>query len=314
MMNELLPATKPDCWICGSIRTALWKKRGIERPLIPEDLQITDHRYGVTLSLRKCGDCGFIFADDAELTELTALYERLDDPEYATTQDTRLLQMQWLLGKMLESRPDARTLLDVGAGAGLLVAEARRLGLEAIGIEPSCSLVETAARVNGVEIIQGVFPQAKVAEQKFDVISLVDVIEHVAKPVELLRQCREALRPEGIIVLVTPDVGSLLATVLGRRWWHFRLAHVGYFDRRSLTRATESSGLTPLRWFRAKWFFRVRYLAERTAEYLPVDWLNRLSRRVPVLDGLYQRVIPLNLRDSLVFFLAADKKASSSDS
>lgn len=274
----------------------------------PEDLQITDHRYGVTLSLRKCARCGFIFADDTELAELTALYEQLDDPEYETTQDTRLLQMQWLLAKTRRLRPQARTLLDIGAGAGLLVAEARRGGLDAIGVEPSRSLVEAAPKVNGVEILQGIFPHPALAGRKFDLITVVDVIEHVAKPIELLRHCRESLSPGGLLVVVTPDVSSVLAKVLGRRWWHFRLAHVGYFNRSSLQRAAESAGLASLHWFRAKWFFRVRYLAERTAEYLPVGLLNRLARRVAPLNWLYDQVVPLNLHDSWVALLGPEAK------
>jgi 2-polyprenyl-3-methyl-5-hydroxy-6-metoxy-1,4-benzoquinol methylase len=293
------------CGICGATRNDLWKSRSLQRRLRPEDLQVTDHRYGVTLVLRKCRECGFIFADDADVIELTQLYERMDDPEYQTGQDTRLLQMRWLLRQALRSRPGARTLLDIGAGAGLLVAEARRAGLDAVGVEPSRAFVNAAA-VNGVELLQGVFPHPALAGRTFDIITLVDVIEHIARPTELLRRCREALDTRGILLLVTPDVGSVAAKVLGRRWWHFRLAHVGYFDRRCLRRAFAISGLTSVRAFRARWFFRIRYLALRAAEYLPVGWLNRLSLRVRVLDSIYRQVIPLNLHDSWVYILKAD--------
>ena len=102
---------------------------------------------------------------------------------------------------------------------------------------------------------------------------------------------------------MTPDVGSLPAKLLGQRWWHFRLAHVGYFDRRSLGRAIEAAGLSTIRQFRAKWFFRIRYLAERLGVYLPIGWVNRLALRVQPLCWLYDRVVPLNLHDSFVVFL-----------
>lgn len=307
-----LPAP-PACWVCGSTAHTLWKPRSLTRALRHDDLQVTDLRYGQTLTLRKCACCGFIFADDVEVGELVALYERLDDPEYETTQDTRALQMRWLLDRTLRARPLARTWLDIGAGAGLLVAEARRRGLDAAGVEPSHALVAAAPGVNGVELMQGTFPHPELAGRKFDVISLVDVIEHVSSPVVLLSYCRKALTPDGVLLVVTPDVGSFAARRLGPRWWHFRLAHVGYFDRASLGRAAGCAGLSPAAWFRARWFFRVHYLAERTAAYLPVGWWNRLALRVPPLAWLYQRVIPLNLFDSWVVLLSSANAGSASE-
>ncbi len=99
---------------------------------------------------------------------------------------------------------------------------------------------------------------------------------------------------------------SIAARLLKQRWWHFRLAHVGYFDRKSLTCAATAARLVPERWVRAKWFFRVGYLAERTSRYLPVGWLNRLAERLAPLRWCYQRVIPLYLRDSYLVFLRRD--------
>ncbi len=134
-------------------------------------------------------------------------------------------------------------------------------------------------------------------------VTLIDVIEHVADPLDLLRQIEPALAPGGVLVVVTPDVSSLAARVFRKRWWHFRLAHVGFFNRRSFERAAASAGLAPTRWLRARWFFPVRYLAQRMEEYLPVGWLNRLAGRFAPLRWCYDRVVPLNLHDSYVVFL-----------
>lgn len=288
------------CWVCGAAGLTVWKPRSIAAALTPADLQITDSRYGQTLTLNRCGACGFIQAADDEVRELVALYEQLDDPEYETTQDTRALQMQWLLDETLRSRPQIRSWLDVGAGAGLLVAEARRRGLDAVGIEPSHSLVAAAPRVNGVELLQGTFPHPALAGKPFDVISLVDVIEHVSNPVELLTDCHAALADGGVLLVVTPDVRSLLARLLGKRWWHLRLAHVGYFDRASLCRAGERAGLRADTWFRACWFFRASYLAERLEKYLPLGWFNRWASGTWPFAPLYRRIVRLNLHDSWV--------------
>jgi 2-polyprenyl-3-methyl-5-hydroxy-6-metoxy-1,4-benzoquinol methylase len=291
------------CWVCASRSTVPWRGRGISGRLKPEDLQISDYRYGTTLALRKCQVCAFIFAEGRELETLTTLYEALADPEYEASQHARRLQMCHLLTLAKRFHKTARSVLDIGAATGLLVAEARRVGLEAVGVEPSHSLVETARRSNGVELLQGAFPHPTLLGRRFDLVFLVDVIEHVATPVQLLGAAAGALAPGGRLVLVTPDVGSVAARLLGRRWWHFRLAHVGYFSRDSLVRAIDAAGLTVVGRARAGWCFPVGYLATRAAVYLPISRLLKRAERGRWLGKLFTRVIPVNLRDSFLVLL-----------
>lgn len=288
------------CWICGSRDAVVWKRRSLDRPLVPDDFRITDDHYGTTLELLRCRDCGFLFASPEDMAELTSLYERLVDPEYEAGQEIRSLQMKFLLRKFRTFYPAAKTLLDIGAGAGALVAEAQKIGLRATGIEPSRSLVAAALRVNGVELVQGLFPHAAMAGQRFDVVCIVDVIEHVADPVKLLRDAAAALSPGGIVAVVTPDIASLPARMLGRRWWHLRLAHVGYFNATTLRQAAEAAGLSAVEMFRPVWYFPVRYLAHRLERFLPIAGLNRVVAGSP-LGRLYDAVVPLDLKDSLVW-------------
>jgi hypothetical protein len=81
------------------------------------------------------------------------------------------------------------------------------------------------------------------------------------------------------------------------------VAHVGYFTRSTLTRAAAAADLEPTTWTRARWFFQVAYLAERTARYLPVGGINRLAERTALLRRAYELVIPVNLHDSWVVVL-----------
>jgi 2-polyprenyl-3-methyl-5-hydroxy-6-metoxy-1,4-benzoquinol methylase len=274
------------------------------RPLVPNDLKVTDSRHGITLSLWRCRACSFIYADSEELSELASLYECLTDVAYEESQDVRARQMRWVLRKALAARPGARTVLDVGAGPGTLLAEAERAGLDTVGIQPSHAFVQRARAANAVDIVQGVFPHPALAGRTFDIVFLVDVVEHVPEPVELLRASANALAPGGIVLVVTPDVDSFAARKLRGRWWHFHLAHVGYFNYRSLAKAARRAGLGVARRGRAVWFFRIGYLAERAAVYIPpLAALNWVARRVPPLSWLYRLVVPLNLHDSLLVVL-----------
>lgn len=294
----------PCCPICNERGSTPWKKRNLDRPLVPADFLITDSRYGVTLSLVRCNGCGFIYAVDDELDRLTSLYEELEDPNYEDGEEFRGLQMRWLLGHCRKARPEARTLLDVGAAAGLLVREAEQLGFDAEGVEPGHSLAQTAKNF-GLTVHEGILPHEALGDRKFDVVTTIDVVEHVSDPVALIQSSAAYLAPGGILAVVTPDVGSLAARVLGARWWHLRLAHVCYFDRKSLDAAVAAAGLRVIGRRRAKWFFEVGYLADRMTQYLPVAGLNRFLRSIPGVRALYDIVIPLNLGDS--FFLLLER-------
>lgn len=295
-VREQIGAT--SCWICGSIDLRAWKHDGIQEHLMPADLRITDGRYGLTLALVRCRACGFRFADTAEIERLTALYSELDDPGYEGSEESRALQMRWLVSLVREFSPHARTALDIGAASGLLVWEATRQGFDAIGIEPSRRLAEAARQRRGVTVLPGVLPHPALEGRRFDAIFLVDVIEHVADPVGLLEHCTRSLADDGVLLVVTPNAGSVAARLFGRRWWHYRLAHVGYFERRSLLVALARAGLEARRWTSAKWFFSIDYLATRAEAYLPVGAFNRFARRTAPLRWIYDRVIPLNLFDS----------------
>lgn len=282
------------CWICGSPGTTPYAEGATDGALTPDDLRISDKRYGLTLPLVQCDACGFVFAARKSLPALAPLYAELDDTEYGASARARHRQMAHLLRWATADVPRPARLLDVGAASGILVSEAIGLGFESLGVEPSRPLARRA-RGDGLEVHEGALPHPALAGATFDVVTLVDVIEHVDDPLGLLDLCRGHLAPGGRLVVVTPDRGSVAARVLGTRWWHRRLAHVSYFDRDTLTAALTRAGLEPERWARPRWYFPVGYLATRVLQYVPGL---RRSTATATRDMSGAPVVPLNLHDS----------------
>lgn len=290
--------TRTDaCWVCGSASTEPDSDGGVTAPLRSDDLKISDKRYGLTLPLQRCRACGFVFARAATVPQLTQLYAQLDDPEYGASAVGRSRQMVHLLRWATHDLPEPSTLLDVGAASGILLTEAEPLGLDGVGVEPSGPLVRHA-RDAGLTVHEGVLPHPDLEGSVFNIVTLVDVIEHVDDPVGLLEQCRRYLAPGGRLVVVTPDRASAAARLLRKRWWHRRLAHVGYFDKASLTRALTRSGFTATRWSRPRWYFPVGYLLVRIRQYLPGAARSGSEESSRDTKSSVGRVIPLNLRDS----------------
>ena len=141
-------ATASSCPVCRGSNISAWKKGDLARSLQPEDLHITDSRYGITLELFRCGDCGFIHAHGEDVEHLGSLYERMEDPHYDDTSVGRALQMEWIVKLIRRHIPNARTLLDIGAGTGRLVSAAQCDGLDAAGVEPSKALKPSANAAN----------------------------------------------------------------------------------------------------------------------------------------------------------------------
>ena len=108
-----------------------------------------------------------------------------------------------------------------------------------------------------------------------------------------MRAIKSVMAPDGICVVVTPDVNSVAARLMGWKWWHFRAAHIGYFNKSTLTLALETAGLR-VNAITRTWHLPSSYLAERAFKYLPEPFR-------PALPSILDRiVVPINLYDSLL--------------
>lgn len=282
-----MTSEKSHCWICGSQRLELVKHSNIQHVLTSDSFSITDSHYGVTGAIYRCASCEFLQC--SELTEVVPFYESLKDSAYDAGRRERSIQARKILDVTHKLQSGGR-LLDIGAGSGFLVEQAIQMGYRAEGIEPSGWLQKMALQ-RSVPVHLGTFPHPAVSGP-FDVITLIDVIEHVSEPLALLRNIAESLAPDGTAIIVTPDVKSIAARVLRWKWWHFRVAHIGYFNQRNLFLALDRAGLQPVLVRRPGWFFTADYLWERINRYLPG------SLRMAFPRFLSRLVIPVNLRDS----------------
>lgn len=278
----------PTCWVCESRGLTLERPSGITKKIDSQDFAITDSHYGVTGALLVCSKCGFLQCND--FGELLRYYETLEDHAYEEGRDQRAVHARRLLEIVSRHVPRGR-LVDIGAGTGILVEEALASGYEAEGVEPSRWLHQRSIE-RGLKVHLGTYPHRDV-QPDFKVVTLIDVIEHVSNPVELLRHVASGLADNGVGLVVTPDVNSIAARLMGPKWWHFRIAHIGYFNRHNLTLALAQAGLEPVEVGRPSWYFSAAYLVERVNHYLPQ------SLHLPTIATMRKLTVRLNLRDSL---------------
>jgi SAM-dependent methyltransferase len=275
------------CPVCGSSAIKPFKPATFEiTALKPEDVKITDRAYGKIWNLDKCHDCTHVFANPRPTADfIQSLYGDIDDPEYQDEAEGRQKNFEQIMKTLEKLHPEKGLLLDVGAATGILMNLARDRGWNPEGIEPSAWAVQTGRERYGLEIRVGDFETADIPSNRFTAVTMVDFIEHIPDPVIALTKAREHLLPDGTLCLVTPNLRSLAARIAGRRWWHYRPAHLAYFTRRSLYTLLNRVGLRPVKARRYTWTFSAYYLLTRFAG-LKFLWKNPHAasfwRRIPI--------------------------------
>lgn len=137
-------------------------------------------------------------------------------------------------------------MLDVGCGDGLLITEARRLGIEAFGVDrpgaplwPGCD--PTWRQTGDIEALEQ-------PEGSWDVVSLFHVAEHLRAPLDLFRRIHGWLRPGGVFLLQVPNAGSVQARLFGGRWYGFDVPrHLVHWSEPTLRRALQACGFEVVR-------------------------------------------------------------------
>ena len=102
---------------------------------------------------------------------------------------------------------DGKSALDVGCGAGLLAEPLARLGAKVTGVDASPEVIAVArghAATMGLAIDYRV-GDVQALEGQFDLVTAMEVIEHVADPAAFLKALAKRLASGGLLVMSTPN-------------------------------------------------------------------------------------------------------------
>jgi 2-polyprenyl-3-methyl-5-hydroxy-6-metoxy-1,4-benzoquinol methylase len=202
----------------------------------------------------ECNQCHLIFANPRpDARALAAYYTFANEWDCQFVQDwflenADLQRPTWqrFLRVMQRFVPSGK-LLDVGCGAGTFLLEAQKVGYEVYGQEISPYFVSYGRNQQNLHIFEGELKTLRLASQSFDVITAFDVIEHHPDPKALLAEAYRLLKPNGIIVLSTHDIGNIYARLYGSRWRYLNpIGHLTYFTRQTLKTMLKEIGFHPL--------------------------------------------------------------------
>ncbi len=210
-------------------------------------------RYG--FNVMKCFECGVgymekfpvdtgdVYSDVAYLPIAQSDY--LDHVDY---RQQRFAQERLdIIWQYMKKPAEQVRLLDVGCGTGWFLDSAKKSGFQTAGQEFGKDLAAFTAKRLGICVWSEPLTKIPVNE-KFDVITLFDVIEHVPNPREVIQSIADHLNPGGISLLFTPNLDAFaFAKLKERSSLIMPVEHLFYFTIPSLKRLVDEAGLTVLK-------------------------------------------------------------------
>src|SRR5262245_5244476 len=209
---------------------------------------------------------------------------------YQGSRDVLVAEFRRVLRDLAAAGARDGRLLEIGCAYGFFLDEART-SFQVSGVELAPAAA-AACRSRGLDVVREADDTFYRSRAPFDVVVMLDVIEHLEAPDQVLRTVHRHTRPGALLVITTGDFGSLTARLFGRRW---RLMtppqHLWFFTERSLARLLEERGFRVLRTRRPWKVVPLHLIAYQLSRYLGgQSWL----RRVRIPGGM-----PVNLFDAM---------------
>ena len=287
------------CNLCGSSRNvvvyeaAMGQEGGRQRPYC-----VTRGDVSPPGKIVRCSNCGLIFAPPREdFQTLLSDYREMVDETYVREEVGRRKAACTVIKKLNKFRRYGSRLLDVGCCTGFLLDEARKMGWDVYGVEPSRWAARYAKEKLHLEVYNSTLKEAKLPSNSFNAVVMQDTIEHLPFPKEALIEIRRILAPNGILYINTPDIASLASRLLKAKWWGINQFHLYYFSKKTLNKLLEAAGFKSIQHASHPRVFTLRYWLERFKRYNRFIYsvLTFLTR----VDNLENRLLRVNLHDQI---------------
>ncbi len=216
---------------------------------IANTYHVDAHIGGFRLSIGECRACDVAFQVSAPSMQESRDYmnwrysstDRLDDyiTDIARKKKVCDGRLEWLKAFR---KPNNRA-LDIGAGNGTFCSSAIEFGYQVCGTELSSEAARQAKELYELDLMFGdIVLVSKL--QKFGLVTMWDVIEHLRDPVDMLKEVFTRTEMDGLLVILTGNYNSNYRLRLGSNWPFYLLDHQFYFTPKSLKNIVEQAGFS----------------------------------------------------------------------
>lgn len=209
-----------------------------------------------------------------------------------------LMRLQRTMTHSGEPRTGPLRCLDIGCGTGECLTAARELGWSATGTDVAQPAIEFGRNTLGLDVREGFLDEIGFPEASFDIVTLIEVLEHSPDPSGLLEGIHSILSPSGVLYVQVPnDLEGYRARIFAKAWHLIPPVHLQFFTLLSIASLLTLHGFVVsdsgtlgdvgkdlLRYF--WWRSGLLGLVDRTHYQTGIDILERgLSRLMSELFG-----------------------------
>lgn len=188
---------------------------------------LSDYKF----SLVKCNECNFFATDPLPTNEVYS--QSRDDNDLFLAINTTPWNKKLL--KRVQAHKDSGSLLEIGCNNGDFIEMAAATGFKVLGVE----IDEVAAKAGisvGRNIIHGDALKLNF-EERFDVIVMNHVLEHIPEITEVPKKLKELLKDDGVVIINVPNISGTIAQIMMQNWCQMApFTHLWFFSRTSMKR------------------------------------------------------------------------------
>lgn len=134
-------------------------------------------------------------------------------------------------------------LLDIGCGNGTFLKWYKDHGWDVYGVEVSRKAIEICKQ-QGIKVFYGELLDAHLGNETFDVVTLMQVLEHFPNPSAILKEISRILKMDGYAIIAVPNFGGFDRKVLKSNWGHLDVPrHLYHFELETLNKLLRNCGL-----------------------------------------------------------------------
>jgi len=259
------------CPLCGSESAALVLEAPDSAP--PDGA-------GLWFAVVRCEQCGLTYTNPRPATNTIGKFYPVDYRPHRRPrkmQESRPSRPLWsyIFGRPCNERRGTLPwhglgrLLDFGCGGGSFLKRMADQGWNVTGLDAAVGAVREIQEELGLKALVGSLPHPDLRPGSFDVVTMWHSLEHVHRPLAILREAYKLLLPGGRLIVATPNIESLPFYWFGQSWFGLDLPrHLTHFTPKTLRDTLETAGFA---------VDQVRMLRH-------ADWL-RSSARLAVKQG-----------------------------
>jgi len=188
-----------------------------------------DRLYGIPgkFQIIECDNCG-LFAVRPRLSpgDVKPYYpenyfnfiKAVEDEEKIFRFIDRLYAREKRVHQIIKRTKGTGRILDVGCATGILLSGMQKRGWECYGVEPNQKAAEYARERFGLDVYEDYLENTAFPNDWFDVVTFMDVLEHIYDPVRTLNEVHRILKPEGVCIGTLPNANAWEKSFFGPYW------------------------------------------------------------------------------------------------